>query len=92
MAGREIKMLDIELEKNIRVEADAHQYILKLYSEKKNKSGKKSSTVLGYHSTINSALKNYLNYTVRNSNCKTIKEAIELYEKTEKRIEELVKI
>ena len=88
----ELKMLNKKLNENKGIEADIHQYILKLYSGKKNKSGKESSTVLGYHPTINSALKNYLDYTVRNSNCKTIKEAIELYEKTEKRIEELVKI
>ena len=46
-------MLNIKLDENIGIEADIHQYILKLYSEKKNKSGKKSSTVLGYHPTIN---------------------------------------
>lgn len=84
-------MLNIKLDENIGIEADTHQYVLKQYTGKLDKEGKEVANILGYHPTINSALKNYIAHAIKNSDCKTIKEVIELYENLEQKINELVK-
>ena len=84
-------MLNIKLDENIGIEADTHQYILKQYTGKLDKEGKEVANILGYHPTINSAFKNYIAHAIKNSDCTSIKEVIELYNNLEQKIDSLVK-
>lgn len=84
-------MINIQLDKTVWLESDSNQYILKDYKDRMDSKGNQVYVNLGYYGTINGALKGYLNFTVRTSECRSIKELIALYERLEKHVDNLVR-
>ena len=84
-------MVNIQINDKISVISDANQYILREFKGLSEKDGTENYETIGYYSTLKSALKDYVEVTLRESNCTSIKQLIELHEQLEKKIDELIK-
>ena len=84
-------MVNIQIDDKISVISDANQYILREFKGLSEKDGTENYETIGYFPTVASALKDYVKVTLRESNCTSIKQLIELHEQLEKKIDELIK-
>lgn len=83
--------MNIELEKNIRLESDETQLILKRMLDSFDKKGKQKYRVLGYYTTLKEALCGYSKHKVRTSNAETLRELIDEIKKLDEHIDDLVR-
>ena len=84
-------MVNIQIDDKMSVISDANQYILREFKGLSEKDGIENYETIGYFPTVASALKDYVEVTLRESNCTSIKQLIELHEQLEKKIDELIK-
>lgn len=84
-------MVNIQIDDKMNVISDANQYILREFKGLSEKDGTENYETIGYFPTVASALKDYVEVTLRESNCTSIKQLIELHEQLEKKIDELIK-
>lgn len=85
-------MIDIQLDKNYKLTSDSMNYILeKRSSEPSEKTGEYSWRGIMWTSTIQSMMKCYKEMKIRTSDAKSIPELLEVCEKTDKRIEKILK-
>ena len=84
-------MVNIQIDDKMSVISDANQYILREFKGLSEKDGTENYETIGYFPTVASALKDYVEVTLRESNCTSIKQLIELHEQLEKKIDELIK-
>ena len=87
-------MINIKLDEKMSIVSDSNQYILRQYKGMVNdKEGneKESFEAIGYFPTMRGALNDYIENSIRESNCTTIKELIELNSKLEAKIDNLIK-
>ena len=84
-------MVNIQIDDKISVTSDANQYILREFKGLSEKDGIENYETIGYFPTVASALKDYVEVTLRESSCTSIKQLIELHEQLEKKIDELIK-
>ncbi len=84
-------MVNIQIDDKTSVISDANQYILREFKGLSEKDGTENYETIGYFPTVASALKDYVEVTLRESNCTSIKQLIELHEQLEKKIDELIK-
>ena len=84
-------MVNIQIDDKMSVISDANQYILREFKGLSEKDSTENYETIGYFSTMASALKDYVEVTLRESNCTSIKQLIELHEQLEKKIDELIK-
>lgn len=86
-------MVNIKLDKNHRITSDSRQYILEervVVSTGKN-IGDEYYKPLGYYSDLCMVLKDYRDMGLRNSNCESIPELLELIKISDKKIDEILK-
>ena len=84
-------MVNIQINDKMSVISDVNQYILREFKGLSEKDGTENYETIGYFPTVASALKDYVEVTLRESNCTSIKQLIELHEQLEKKIDELIK-
>ena len=84
-------MVNIQIDDKMSVISDANQYILREFKGLSEKDGIENYETIGYFPTVASALKDYVEVTLRESSCTSIKQLIELHEQLEKKIDELIK-
>ena len=84
-------MVNIQIDHKISVISDANQYILREFKGLSEKDGVENYETIGYFPTLKSALKDYIEVTLKESDCTSIKQLIELHEQLEKKIDELIK-
>ena len=84
-------MVNIQIDDKMSIISDANQYILREFKGLSEKDGTENYETIGYFPTVASALKDYVEVTLRESNCTSIKQLIELHEQLEKKIDELIK-
>ena len=84
-------MVNIQIDDKMSVISDANQYILREFKGLSEKDGTENYETIGYFPTVESALKDYVEVTLRESNCTSIKQLIELHEQLKKKIDELIK-
>ena len=84
-------MVNIQINDKMSVISDANQYILREFKGLSEKDGTENHETIGYFPTVASALKDYVEVTLRESSCTSIKQLIELHEQLEKKIDELIK-
>lgn len=84
-------MINIQIDDKISVISDANQYILREFKGLSEKDGTENYETIGYFPTVASALKDYIEVTLKESDCTSIKQLIELHEQLEKKIDELIK-
>ena len=84
-------MVNIQIDDKMSVTSDANQYILREFKGLSEKDGTENYETIGYFPTVASALKDYVEVTLRESDCTSIKQLIELHEQLEKKIDELIK-
>ena len=84
-------MVNIQISDKMSVISDANQYILREFKGLSEKDGTENYETIGYFPTVASALKDYVEVTLRESDCTSIKQLIELHEQLEKKIDELIK-
>ena len=85
-------MINIKLDEKHRVISDSRQYILEekmITTTGKNK-GEVYYKPLGYYRKVCGLLKAYKDMELRNSNCETMLELLELAKSTDKRIEKIM--
>ena len=82
---------NIQINDKTSVISDANQYMLREFKGLSEKDGTENYETIGYFPTVASALKDYVEVTLRESNCTSIKQLIELHEQLEKKIDELIK-
>lgn len=83
--------MKIDLGNQLFIESDTMQFIIKKYTGKFDKEGNGTYKVLGYFSSIKSALKHLVKVKLLESDVTTVKELIVKMEEIEKEIEALVK-
>ena len=84
-------MVNIQIDDKTSVISDANQYMLREFKGLSEKDGTENYETIGYFPTVASALKDYVEVTLRESNSTSIKQLIELHEQLEKKIDELIK-
>ena len=84
-------MVNIQIDDKISVISDANQYILREFKGLSEKDDVENYETIGYFPTLKSALKDYIEVTLKESDCTSIKQLIELHEQLEKKIDELIK-
>ena len=84
-------MVNIQIDDKMSVISDANQYILREFKGLSEKDGTENYETIGYFPTVASALKDYVEVTLRESDCTSVKQLIELHEQLEKKIDELIK-
>ena len=84
-------MVNIQINDKMSVISDANQYILREFKGLSEKDGTENYETIGYFPTVASALKDYVEVTLRESNCTSIKQLIELHGQLEKKIDEIIK-
>lgn len=81
-------MVDIRLDKKFRLKSDARQYMLQELRGVKEEED--SWVTLSYCATLNSALKDYVEKSLRLSSATSVKELIELHKALNKKIDKLI--
>ena len=84
-------MVNIQIDDKMSVISDANQYILREFKGLSEKDNTENYETIGYFPTVASALKDYVEVTLRESSCTSVKQLIELHEQLEKKIDELIK-
>ena len=85
-------MIDIQLDKEYKLTSDSMNYILeKRSSEPSEKTGKYSWRAIMWTGTVQLMMKAYKELKIRESDSTTIQELLEVCEKTDKRIEKILK-
>lgn len=84
-------MINIKINDKISVISDANQWILREFKGLTEKDNTEMYETLGYFSTMASALKDYVEVSLRESDCTSIKELIELHKKLKDEIDKLIK-
>ena len=82
---------NIQIDDKKSVISDSNQWILREFKGLSEKDGTENYETIGYYSNLKSVLKDYVEVTLRESNCTSIKQLIELHEQLEKKIDELIK-
>ena len=82
---------NIKIDDKMSIISDPNQYILRELKGLSEKGGTENYETIGYFPTVASALKDYVEVTLRESDCTSIKQLIELHEQLEKKIDELIK-
>ena len=82
---------NIKIDDKMSIISDPNQYILREFKGLSEKDSTENYETIGYFPTVASALKDYVEVTLRESNCISIKQLIELHEQLEKKIDELIK-
>lgn len=86
--------MKIKLEKNIYLESDSRQYMLKKYKKTKDKETGETKYFVSdttYHPTIAQVVRSMLNRKVRDSTAATLKEMMDEYTRIEKEMLEICK-
>ena len=82
---------NIQIDDKKSVISDSNQWILREFKGLSEKDGTENYETIGYYSNLKSVLKDYVEVTLRESSCTSIKQLIELHEQLEKKIDELIK-
>ena len=86
-------MVNIKLDNNHRITSDSRQYILeeRVTVSKGKNIGNEYYKPLGYYSDLCRVLKDYRDIGLRNSNCESIPELLELIKSSDKKIDKILK-
>lgn len=84
--------MKVHIEKNIYLESDDRQFIIKEYTGKTDKNGTELFITHGYFSSIKSALKHLVKMKIKESTATTLKELIDDINKIHLYIESKIKM
>lgn len=82
--------MKIHIEDKLYLESDGTQYILKLYSGKKNEKGEETYKSLGYFGKLQHAIKHIVRLKIKESQATTLKELMQDIKKIDDWIEEKI--
>ena len=82
---------NIQIDDKKSIISDSNQWILREFKGLSSTDGTENYETIGYFPTVASALKDYVEVTLRESDCTSIKQLIELHEQLGKKIDELIK-
>ena len=83
-------MLDVKLDTHYKLTSDSLQYRLEKRSKSKDKKGNYTWTGIKFAGTIEHIMKAYKELKIRESDCSTIQEILEVSKKTDKHIEKIL--
>lgn len=84
-------MLDVKLDTKYKLTSDAMNYRLEQRSKTKNKEGEYTWSAIKFSNTITHLMESYKELLIRESDCTTIPEILELVKKIDENIDRVLK-